>query len=138
MKARCIILSGLAICARAQNNYAVRNLVSDLPGVTRWTGINLKNPQGPPASSASPFWISNNRTGAMTASGGTASSSPTGQVFHDTGGFELAPGKPAQFLFSNEDGTIAARNSAADPGSAPTFDYHCTIHSFVQGKAVVQ
>src|ERR1041385_6906518 len=123
MKARLIILSALAISARAQNSYAVRNLVSDLPGLAEQTGVNLKNPWGLSASSTSPLWISNNRTGTTTVyngdgkafpeanplvvtipGGGALSSSPTGQVFNDTGGFELAPGKPAVFLFSTEGG----------------------------------
>ena len=137
MKARLIILSALAISARAQNSYAVRNLVSDLPGLAEQTDVNLKNPWGLSASSTSPLWISNNRTGTTTVyngdgkafpeanplvvtipGGGALSSSPTGQVFNDTGGFELAPGKPAVFLFSTEGGAIAAWSSAVDGGAA--------------------
>src|SRR5215208_1961329 len=133
MKARFIALVTVAMCARAQNSYSVRNLVSDLPGVAEQTDANLKNPWGLTASSSSPFWISNNRTGTTTVyngdgkvlpegnplivtipaapAGGAPSSSPTGQAFNDTGGFELAPGKPALFLFCTEAGTIAAWNS---------------------------
>ena len=39
-------------------------------------------------------------------------------MFNDTGGFEVIPGKPAQFLFATEDGTLAAWNGAVDPANA--------------------
>lgn len=125
----------------AQNRFAMRNLVSDIAGAADQTDPNLKNPWGLAASATSPFWISDNHTGSATVynSDGAAFpsgnplivkipappgapadavSSPTAQVFNDTPGFELAPGKPAQFLFATEDGTIAAWNSAVDPGNA--------------------
>ena len=100
---------------------------------------NLKNPWGLSASGTSPFWISNNHTGTTTVynsdgnpfpdaepagrhdsrvrPAGTGKSSPTGQTFNDTGSFELAPGKPALFLFCTEDGTIAGWNGSVSPSA---------------------
>lgn len=161
MKARFIVLSALAICARAQNSYSVRNLVSDLPGVAEQTDANLKNPWGLAASSTSPFWVSNNRTGTatlynsdgkgfpdgnplvVTISGaasarGDSISSPTGQAFNDTGGFELMPGKPALFLFSSEDGTIAAWNNVVDPSNARTVVDNSAAGAVYKGLAVAR
>ena len=159
MKARFIVLAAMALCVRAQNSYTVRNLVSDLPGVAEQTDTNLRNPWGLSASSTSPFWISNNRTGTTTvydgdgkgfpagsplvvtisagaSSRGNSSSSPTGQTFNDTGGFELAAGKPALFLFSTEDGTIAAFSSAVDPSNARTVVDNSAAGAVYKGLAV--
>ena len=143
MKLRLITFWSIASVSSilAQNSYTVRNLVSDIPGAAEQTDPNLKNPWGLSASPTSPFWISNNHTGTTTlyntdgipfptakplvvkippppSAGPDAVSSPTGQAFNDTGGFEIEPGKPAQFLFCTEGGTIAAWSSAVDPASA--------------------
>jgi uncharacterized protein (TIGR03118 family) len=89
-------------------------------------------------SSTSPFWISNNHTGIAAVyngqgqptpaasplrvripvpSGSTSAAAPTGQVFNDTTGFNVA-GKPASFIFATEDGTISGWNSSADPANS--------------------
>jgi uncharacterized protein (TIGR03118 family) len=140
---RLLIVLAAAICARAQNSYSVHGLVSDLPGMADQLDVNLKNPWGLAASGTSPFWISNNRTGTATvyntfgkpfpdaspiivtipSSGGVSgASSPTGQVFNDTGSFELAPGKPALFLFCAEDGAISGWNSSVSPSALKLVD----------------
>jgi uncharacterized protein (TIGR03118 family) len=141
---RLIIVLAVALCARAQNSYSVRRLVSDLPGMAEQLDANLKNPWGLSASGTSPFWISNNRTGTTTvynsdgkpfpdagplvvtipppAVAGSGKSSPTGQTFNDTASFELAPGKPALFLFCTEDGTIAGWNGSVSPGALNLVD----------------
>src|SRR5690242_4360840 len=112
MKTPLLLLCAVACSANAQNSYSIRKLVSDLPGMAEQTDANLKNPWGLSASATSPLWISNNHTGTTTvydgdgkpfpeghpivvtiprpaASSGDATSSPTGQAFNDTGGFEL-------------------------------------------------
>ncbi len=50
--------------------------------------------------------------------GGSPPSAPTGQVHNGTGGFALAPGKPAIFIFVTEDGTIAGWNPSVNASSA--------------------
>jgi uncharacterized protein (TIGR03118 family) len=145
MKRSILITLASAACACAQNSYSVRGLVSDLPGMAEHVDANLKNPWGLAASGTSPFWISNNHTGTTTVYNGdgnafpeanpltvtipapagrgtNGASSPTGQTFNDTGSFELAPGKPANFLFGTEDGTIAAWSGAAGPGAVTVVD----------------
>ena len=88
MKYTVLLLLITAAAVRAQNNYAVRNLVSDIPGVAEQTDANLKNPWGLAASSTSPFWISNNH------SGNTTVYSADGQSFPD-GNPLVAPFAPA-------------------------------------------
>jgi uncharacterized protein (TIGR03118 family) len=162
MKSRLIVLLAvLTICARAQNSYAVRNLVSDLPGMAEQTDANLKNPWGLSASSTSPLWISNNGTGTTTlyngdgqgfpsgnplvvtipappSAGGKATSSPTGQVLNDTGEFELQAGEPALFLFSTEHGTIAGWNNSVDASNARIVVDNSAVGAVYKGLAVAQ
>ncbi|MBS1801899.1 MAG: TIGR03118 family protein [Acidobacteria bacterium] len=122
---------GIAIAAPAQQlqHYKQTNLVSDTTN-----DPNLVNGWGMSRSSGSPWWISDNGTGKTTLYSGTGSivplvvtipsgdakknptGTPTGQVFNGTTDFELAPTKPAVFIFATEDGTISAWN----PGVAPT------------------
>jgi hypothetical protein len=48
------------------NSYLRHNLVSDLPGIADFVDPNLVNPWGISASATSPFWISDNGSGATT------------------------------------------------------------------------
>jgi uncharacterized protein (TIGR03118 family) len=81
-------------------------------------------------SSGSVLWVSNNgthtstlynsTTGAKNAlvvaipkTGTTPGGAPTGQVFNPTTDFVINGGTKASFIFSTEDGTIAASNSGA-------------------------
>ena len=50
----------------AANVYYQRNLVSDQTGVADFVDTNLVNPWGICTSAASPFWISDNKTGLST------------------------------------------------------------------------
>jgi uncharacterized protein (TIGR03118 family) len=111
------------------DNFAVTNLVSDIPGLAKITDPNLKNPWGVSFSGASPFWVSNQGTNtsdlftvqglnvtqnALTVSIPTTSSGPqgpTGQVFNSTPGF-LVGTAPATFIFANLNGTISAWNNS--------------------------
>ncbi len=95
---------------------------------------NLVNAWGLSRSSTSPFWISDNGMGVTTlydgnggivnlggspgvtipSPDGTSKSTPTGTVWNFSSSFEVAPKKPAVFLFVTEDGTVAAWNPAVD------------------------
>lgn len=99
------------------------------------TDTNLVNAWGLSRGSGGPWWISDNGTGLSTLynAGGVAQklvvtippppnqqtlSSPTGTVFNFTQGFEVAPGKPAVFLFVTEDGTISGWNPSVNSTAA--------------------
>lgn len=93
------------------------------------TDPNLVNAWGLSRSSGSPWWVSDNGTGLSTlynAAGaalplvvtiptpdGNGTSTPTGTVFNYTTDFQVAPDKPAVFLFVSEDGTISGWNPTA-------------------------
>jgi uncharacterized protein (TIGR03118 family) len=88
---------------------------------------NLVNAWGLARATGSPWWISDNGTGLTTLYNslgqpqplvvkiptidGNGTSAPTGAVFNPTPGFAVS-GAKALFLFSTEDGTIAAWNPA--------------------------
>ena len=109
----------------AKTIFQQTNLVSDLPGMARFTDPNLQNPWGISSTRTSPMWVSDNGVGLATlyngdgtkppflsngvvipaASGnppGTAGS-PTGTVFNGN----RAEFRGDFFLFATEDGTIA-------------------------------
>src|SRR3569833_3211491 len=112
-----------AVSAQQLQHYKQTNLVSDTTIDT-----NLVNGWGITRSSGSPWWGSDNGTGKTTLYTGTGTiaqlvvtipsgnpeknptGTPTGQVFNGTADFELAPQKPALFIFATEDGTISAWN----------------------------
>ncbi len=120
--------------------YAVRHLVSDLGnGWGDRVDPNLKNPWGISMSPTSGFWVSNGGTGTTTVyntagepfptaapivvripngPGRSGPSTPTGQVWNGTPGFEVAAGKPAAFIFATESGTISGWNRDVDPTNA--------------------
>ncbi|WP_321470352.1 TIGR03118 family protein [uncultured Paludibaculum sp.] len=128
---------GLQVPATA---YDVRHLTSDLTG--GWgehVDPNLAGSWGIALGPTTPFWISNEMTGTTTVyngngepfptasplivkipngAGGNGHSSPTGQVWNGTAGFEVGPGKPAAFLFATENGGIAGWNRDVDPANA--------------------
>jgi uncharacterized protein (TIGR03118 family) len=113
----------------------VDNLVSDLPDIADFQDPNLVNPWGLAASATSPFWVANNGAGTSTLyngsgepspqptplvvtippPGGGTGSAPTGALFNGGSSFELAPGRPARFIFATEDGTISGWNPAVNP-----------------------
>lgn len=115
--------------------YKQVNLASDQPGVAIRTDPNLVNPWGIALSPGNPFWVANNGTGTSTlyqpsgeifpaaaaplvvtipAPTGVNTAAPTGTVFNGTPGFQLAPGKPALFLFATEEGTISGWSPGVD------------------------
>ena len=120
------------------------DLVSDIPGLARFTDPTLVNPWGISFSPGGPFWISDNGTGlstlldatgqsplpgsplivqvppsgvSLTGAGGT----PTGTVFNGGPGFRVSENGttgPSLFLFATEDGTISGWNPFVDPSHA--------------------
>src|SRR5260370_14264894 len=112
-------------------HYTRINLVSNTAGVARLTDPQLINPWGMSLGPGSGWWVSDQRTGFSTVYNGAGAKqslivaipqadpnnknaptgTPTGAVFNNSQtDFLLAPGKPARFLFSTIDGTIAGWN----------------------------
>jgi uncharacterized protein (TIGR03118 family) len=125
---RAIVITGaLAGSMAAENKYIVHNLVSDLPNTADHQDANLVNPWGISFSATSPFWISNNHSGTSTLydTSGTplplvvkiptptagSGGAPTGTLFNGSQSFVGPNGKPANFIFCTEDGTIVGWNS---------------------------
>ncbi len=118
----------------AAQNYQVTNLVSNIMGNATTTDTNLVNGWGMARSSTSPWWISDNVTGLSTLYDGSgnitplvvtipgasngATGAPTGAIYNGSTGFELAPGKPAVFIFCTNDGTISGWNPGVNPTHA--------------------
>jgi len=114
-------------------HYAQTNLVSNVSGVAPVTDPQLINPWGISRGSGTPWWVSDQRTGLSTLYYGAGvkqslivtippadpnnknapTGTPTGTIFNGSQtNFLLAPGKPATFLFSTNDGTISGWNPA--------------------------
>ena len=123
-------------------HYTQTNLVSNSAGAAPVTDPQLVNPWGLSRNSGSPWWVSDQATGFSTLYNGTGAKqslivtippadpsnkntptgTPTGTIANGSPtDFLLAPGKPAVFLFSTIDGTIAGWNPtvALAQGSAP-------------------
>jgi uncharacterized protein (TIGR03118 family) len=121
--------------------YAQTNLVSSTAGVARVNDPQLVNPRGMSRSTSSGWWVSVEKAGFTVIYNGegakqslvvaippadvsrrsTLRGAPTGVVFnHSQTDFLLAAHKPAMFLFSTTDGTIAGWNPeiATVPGAA--------------------
>jgi uncharacterized protein (TIGR03118 family) len=97
------------------------NLVSDIPGIARFTDPNLKNPWGISAGPSTPMWVSDNGAGVTTLYRGDGTKvpltvvippgqadpaelgTPTGTVFNGNS----SEFRGDRFLFATEDGTIA-------------------------------
>jgi uncharacterized protein (TIGR03118 family) len=116
------------------NSYLVHNLVSDLPDMADFQDPNLVNPWGIATTSTSPFWIGNNGAGASTlygttgvpnalvvtipAPGSATGGAVTGVIANTTTSFNVAPGKPASFIFCTEDGAVSGWNSSVSATAA--------------------
>jgi uncharacterized protein (TIGR03118 family) len=136
-------------------HYTQTNLVSNVPGVAPVTDPQLINPWGLSRGSGSPWWISDSATGVSTLYNGpgekqslvvtippanvtTPTGTPTGTIFNGSQtDFLLAPGKPAAFLFSTIDGTIAGWNPgvAGDPGTPPPSTHAVTVVKTTDGSS---
>jgi uncharacterized protein (TIGR03118 family) len=119
--------------AQQAQHYKQTNLISNIPGMAVATDPNLVNPWGISRSSGSPWWVSDNGQGVSTLYTGagainplvvtipaadSGSGTPTGTIFNGSQDFQLAPGKPALFLFVTEDGTLSGWNPGVQPTSA--------------------
>jgi uncharacterized protein (TIGR03118 family) len=139
-------------------HYNQTNLVSNASGVAPVTDPQLVNPWGLSRSSSSPWWISDNATGLSTLYNGagakqslvvtipqadpnnknTATGTPTGTIANSSQtDFLLTPGKPAAFLFSTIDGTIAGWNPtvAVAQGAAPPSTQAVTVVKTSDGSS---
>jgi uncharacterized protein (TIGR03118 family) len=144
-------------------HYTQTNLVSNVSGVAPVTDPQLINPWGISRGSGSPWWVSDNATGLSTLYNGagakqslivtippadpnnknTPTGTPTGTIFNGSQtDFLLAPTKPALFLFSTIDGTIAGWNPAVAATLAVTVvkttdgsSYTGLTSAFINGKS---
>jgi len=144
-------------------HYTQTNLVSNVLGVAPVTDSQLINPWGISRGSGSPWWVSDNATGFSTLYNGagtkqslivtippadpnnknTPTGTPTGTIFNGSQtDFLLAPAKPALFLFSTNDGTIAGWNPAVAATLAVTVvkatdgsSYTGLTSAFINGKS---
>lgn len=107
--------------------YAVRDLVSDVPGSAEHTDADLVNAWGLALNPNGPAWVADNGTGVSTLydgngvkqaltvtipppANGTPPSAPTGIVFSGGSDFVVTQGAssgPSRFIFATEEGTIA-------------------------------
>jgi uncharacterized protein (TIGR03118 family) len=138
--------------------YTQTNLVSNSPGGAPVTDPQLVNPWGLSRSSGSAWWVSDQATGFSTLYNGagvkqslivtippadptnknTPNGSPTGTIFNgSTTDFLLAPGRPATFLFSTIDGTIAGWNAnvAVAQGGTPPSTLAVTVAKTSDGSS---
>src|SRR5712675_2929324 len=151
-----LVLTMQAVCFA--QHYRQTNLVSNTSGVAPVTDPQLINPWGISRASGSPWWISDNATGLGTLYNGagakqslvvtipqadpnnknTPQGTPTGTIANSSPtDFLLAPGKPAAFLFSTIDGTIAAWNPtvAVAQGAAPPSTQAVTVVKTSDGSS---
>ena len=158
---RFVVSSALSLIAGVAcfgQHYNQTNLVSNASGVAPVTDPQLVNPWGLSRSSSSPWWISDNATGLSTLYNGagakqslvvtipqadpnnknTPTGTPTGTIANSSQtDFLLAPGKPAAFLFSTIDGTIAGWNPtvAVAQGAAPPSTQAVTVVKTSDGSS---
>src|SRR5260221_2938486 len=134
------------------------NLVSNASGIAPATDPRLINPWGISRGSGNPRWVSDKATGFSTLYNGagakqtlivtippadpnnkkTPTGTPTGTLFNGSQtDFLLAPGKPATFLFSTIDGTIAGWNAtvAIGQGEAPPSTHAVTVARTTDGSS---
>ena len=129
--------------AAGMPTFTQTNLVSDIPGMAKFTDSNLVNPWGTTLGTTGGLWVSNNKTGTSTVYDGAGNAipsgsplkvtiplagnlagtgSPTGTVTNVTDGFLISSGSgtpaPATILFATEDGTISGWNPKVNPAEA--------------------
>jgi uncharacterized protein (TIGR03118 family) len=126
----------------ASGYYQQTNLVSDIPGLAKFTDPLLLNAWGITYPPTGPFWIADEDTGFSTLYNGQGQpfppgsplavtipsnpgnphpGTPTGVVFNNTSGFVIHAGNksgPSRFLFAGFDGTISGWSPNVDPTHA--------------------
>jgi uncharacterized protein (TIGR03118 family) len=143
--------------ASAQH-YTQVNLVANTSGVAPVTDPKLVNPWGLSRTSSSPWWISDNGTGLSTLYNGAGTinplvvtipkanpnsktfpnGTPTGTIANASPtDFLLAPGAPADFLFSTIDGTISGWNPTIGvaAGAAPPSTHAMVVVKTTDGSS---
>ena len=143
--------------ASAQH-YTQVNLVANTSGVAPVTDPKLVNPWGLSRTSSSPWWISDNGTGLSTLYNGAGTinplvvtipkanpnsktfpnGTPTGTIANASPtDFLLAPGAPADFLFSTIDGTISGWNPTVGvaAGAAPPSTHAMIVVKTTDGSS---
>jgi uncharacterized protein (TIGR03118 family) len=143
--------------ASAQH-YTEVNLVANTSGVAPVTDPKLVNPWGLSRTSSSPWWISDNGTGLSTLYNGAGTinplvvtipkanpnsktfpnGTPTGTIANASPtDFLLAPGAPADFLFSTIDGTISGWNPTIGvaAGAAPPSTHAMVVVKTTDGSS---
>ena len=138
-------------------HYTQTNLVSSTSGIAPVTDSEFINAWGLSRGPGSTWWISENVMGVAGLYNGagveqsltvtvppadptnknTPKGSPTGTIFNGSQtDFLLAPGKPAVFLFSTIDGTIAGWNPnvAVAQGAAPPSTHAVTVVRTTDGS----
>jgi uncharacterized protein (TIGR03118 family) len=131
-------------------NYAVTDLVADVPGVAAKTDGNLVNGWGIASLATSPIWVSSNGKGVSTlynglgtpvsppspvtipSANGTGHGVPTGITSNPSANDFLLGATNARFLWSTEDGAIAAWNG----GSTATIKFVATDGAVYKGLAL--
>jgi len=136
-KSKIWFLTLLVFCASSPlvaQHYQRTDLVSDLPGLAKFTDSALVNPWGLTSGPTTPWWVADNGTGLSTLynGGGTKQglvvtvaplpgssdpATPTGVVFNRTSDFDLTPGvstTAARFIFVTEDGTVSGWNPSVN------------------------
>lgn len=133
----------LAAPVAALNGFLEIKLVSDIPGLAKFTDPLLVNPWGMAIASNCNIWIADNGTGVSTiykpdgtivplvvtipGPGGMGQSAPTGLVAVPNRNFIMENATatataPALFIWDTEDGTIAAWNPTLDPNAVIQVD----------------
>jgi uncharacterized protein (TIGR03118 family) len=143
--------------ASAQH-YTQVNLVANTSGVAPVTDPKLVNPWVLSRTSSSPWWISDNGTGLSTLYNGAGTinplvvtipkanpnsktfpnGTPTGTIANASlTDFLLAPGAPADFLFSTIDGTISGWNPTVGvaAGAAPPSTHAMVVVKTTDGSS---
>jgi uncharacterized protein (TIGR03118 family) len=148
----------IAVTACFGQRYTRINLVSNSAGVARITDPQFISPWGMSRSPSSAWWVADQRTGFSTAYNGAGvkqslsvfippcdpnnksipAGTPTGVIFNsEQTDFLLAAGKPAIFLFSTIDGTIAGWNPnvAVDQRTAAASTHAVTVVKTTDGSS---
>ena len=129
-----LVLAVATPAGAAAGGFTQENLVSDQPGVAQLTDPQLVNAWGMSRGPNTPVWVSDNGADVTTLYSGAVGTpespvakaltvsipggAPTGQVFNDTGAFQL-PGTTtaARFIFIGENGDLSAW--AGGPAATP-------------------
>ena len=114
--------------ATARTFYARTNLVSDVPGVARFTDTNLMGAWGITRTATSPWWVNSTLGGVSLLFNGEGEPFPTnsplvvtippahsaasGIVFNGNGGFDVASNASALFIFVTLGGGISGWSPA--------------------------